>query len=192
MNAQEHPPEDEIQSGEPRSVSTTGRGRGSRRRRFGGARLSVLMSLAILAVIVVLVGLARTAAGRNATASLGIRTQREPYTALSFTGANLAKLGFTGVHYHGSLIHDHFSFRITDAEHHAQRYFWTVDFDPAGRTYRGSVFLRAGASRTVTQTVLFPCDADVAPARRHLHTILVRVSLRPSRESIDFQQQCDD
>jgi hypothetical protein len=191
MNAQEHP-EDEIKIGKPRRVATTAHRRRSRRRRLGGVRLSVLVSLAILAVILVLAGLARTAAGRSATASLGIRTQREPYTALSFTGANLAKLGFTGVHYHGSLIHDHFSFRITDAEHRAERYFWTVDFDPAGRTYRGSVFLRAGASRTVTQTVLFPCDADVAPARRHLHSILVRVSIRPSRESIDFQQQCDD
>ena len=174
MNAQE-PPEAESQTEKPR--------------RF---HASVLLTLAILAVIVILAGLARTSAGRGATASLGVRTEREPYTALSFTGPNAAKLGFAGVHYHGSLIHDHFSFKITDAEHRAERYAWTIDFDPAGRTYRGSVFLHAGASRTVTRTILFPCNADAAPARRHLHMIVVRVSLRPSREFIDFQQQCDD
>ena len=150
------------------------------------------VNVAIVAGIVILAGLARTAAGRGLTASLGVRTEREPYTALSFVGADVDTLGFNGVQYHDALIHDHLSFEITDAEHRAQHYDWMINFDPAGHTYRGSVLLRAGTSRTLTPTVLFPCDADVASAKRHLHLITVRVTLQPSRESIDFQQQCYD
>ena len=191
MNAQRHP-EDELENRTPRSFTTTARRPGSRRRRFGGARGSMVLSFAVLAVVVILAGLARTAAGRGASASLGIPTEREPYTALSFTGADVATLGFGGVQYHGVLTHDRVSFKIIDAEHRAQRYAWRIDFDPAGRTYRGSVFLRSGASRTLAETVLFPCKADVASARRHLHMVTVRVSLRPTREYIDFKQKCDD
>jgi hypothetical protein len=189
MNAQDHP-DDEIQSGKPRSAAATAHP--PRRRRFGSGRGRALLSLGVLAVILILAGLARTSAGLRETASLGIRTDAEPYTALSFVGAGVGKLGFTNVHYHGAQIHDHFSFRITNAEHRALHYAWTVAFDPAGHMYRGSVFLRPGASRTVTRTVLFPCDGNVAPARRHLHQITVRVSLRPTRESIDYLQQCHD
>jgi hypothetical protein len=190
MTAQDHP-EDTTQSGKQRRHGATAQR--PRRRRFTGARGSALLSLGVLAVIVTLAGLARTSAGRGATASLGIRTDREPYTALSFVGGGVAKLGFADVRYHKAQIHDHFSFQITNAEHHAQHYAWTVDFDPAGRAYGGSVFLRSGTSRTLTRTILFPCDADVEPVRRrHLHEVTVRVSLRPSREAIDFQQQCDD
>jgi hypothetical protein len=197
MNAQE-PPEDEIQGGTSPHVETTADGPHRWRRHFGRARASVLLSLAVLAAVVILAGVARTSAGRGATASLGIRTVREPYTALSFVGAGrlgfagVRKLGSAGVRYHGSQVHDRFSFQITNAEHHALHYGWTVDFDPAGRVYRGSVFLRPGTSATVTKTVLFPCDADVPIARRHLHMIEVRVSLRPSDESIDLLQQCHD
>jgi hypothetical protein len=189
MNAPDHL-EDTIQSGKPRSVAATAQP--PRRRRFGHGRGRALLSLGVLTVIVLLAGLARTSAGLRETASLGIRTDSEPYTALSFVGAGVGKLGFTDVHYHGARIHDHFSFRITNAEHRAEHYDWTIAFDPAGRVYRGLMFLRPGASRTVTRTVLFPCDANVAPARRHLHQITVRVSLRPTHESIDFLQQCHD
>jgi hypothetical protein len=191
MDAQERP-EDEIQSWKRRVLrSTAGRPR-AWRRDSASARGSVLLSLLVLAVIVILAGVARTSAGRGATASLGVRINPEPYTALSFVGPGVATLGFSDVRYHRAQVHDRFSFRITNAEHRAQHYAWTIAFDPAGRSYHGSVSLHSGTSRTVTSTVLFPCDAEVTPARRHPHLVRVRVSLQPSHESIDFLQKCDD
>jgi hypothetical protein len=191
MDAQQHP-EDEIQSGKRRTPRSPARRPRRWRRITGGVRGSVLLSLGVLAIIVILAGLARTSAGRKATASLGVHTDHEPYTALSFVGPGIATLGYTDVHYHGARVHDHFSFRVMNAEHHAQHYAWRIDFDPAGRVYRGLVSLHPGASRTVTSTVLFPCDAEVTPARRRPHMVRVRVSLQPSHESIDFLQKCDD
>jgi hypothetical protein len=187
MNAEQHH-EDKIPSVTAAAAGAIERRR-PRRPRVGGARSGKWLSAAILIVIVILAGLAQTSAGRRATALIGVRNEREPFTALAFL--NPGTLGSAGVFYTGAVVHDHVAFVITNAEHHALHYGWTVDFNPAGRLYRGSVFLRSGASSTVSQTVLVPCDANVTPARRHLHTITVRVSLRPSRESIDFQQECD-
>lgn len=158
-----------------------------RSRRLRGSALSGATALLVV-VIVAAAALARTSEGVRVTRSLGIRTQPEPFTALSFT--HPGNLGTIGVVYHGPEVHDRVGFVIRNEEHRSVRYSWRVSFRPATRSYRGRVVVGASRSVTLSPRVRLPCNQRVGPSHRAPHRVQVQVRIAPSGDRIDFWQTC--
>jgi hypothetical protein len=150
--------------------------------------LALALTGAVLAVIIALAALSGTSHGRRVAASLGIRTQSEPYTAISFTEPKT--LGSAGVLYDGIHVHDRLSFRIRNEEHRRITYRWRVSFSPAWRVHQGSVTVGSGQAAIITRRVLIPCNEPVGIAGSKPSRVQVRVQVSPSEETIDFWQHC--
>jgi hypothetical protein len=154
----------------------------------GRRRVALAVTGAILAVIVAAAALSGTSQGRRVAASLGIRSQSEPYTAISFIQPRT--LGSAGVTYHGIHVHDRISFRILNEEHRRIAYHWRLSFRPAWRTHRGSVTVGSGQTAVVTTRVLLPCNEPVGTAGSKPKRVKVRVQVSPSGDEINFWQRC--
>jgi hypothetical protein len=150
--------------------------------------LALALTGVVLAVVVAAAALSGTSQGRRVAASLGIRTQSEPYTAISFVQPRT--LGSAGVHYHGIHVRDRFSVRIRDEEHRRMIYRWRVSFRPAWRIYEGSVTVGSGQMAIVTPHVLLPSNEPVGISGSKPRRVKVRVQVSPSGDEIDFWQRC--
>ncbi|HLI61618.1 MAG TPA: hypothetical protein VKV21_18330 [Solirubrobacteraceae bacterium] len=152
------------------------------------ARIAV--SLLVIGGVIAAAALARTSGARRLAERIGIRTSREPYTALSFV--HPASLGYHGVSYRGREVRDRVRFRIADRTHRSERYRWTISFAPQGRTYHGIVSVADGGAATVGRRVLLPCARLTAHRARSKPAprVQVRVHLEPSGETIDYWQVC--
>jgi hypothetical protein len=154
------------------------------------ARARIVVSVVVIGAIVAVAALARTTAARDVASSIGIRTAREPYTALSFTHPDT--LGYGGVTYRRHVVHDRLGFTVRNEEHRRTRYRWTISFSPHGRRYHGAVAVAAGAAATVRRRVLLPCARLTygRPRSKPSPRVRVRVALMPSHEAIDYWQVC--
>jgi hypothetical protein len=149
----------------------------------GGSHARRVASVAILALVVIVAALARSSVGGSVASSIGIATESQPFTALSFVDPSTVGVsGITGV---GTQVSDRLDFRIADHEHRDRSYRWTVSLVPAGTTYHGTVSLKSGQTATVTRRVAVPCALHGAPQR-----VQVRVSLADPAETIDYWQSC--
>jgi hypothetical protein len=142
----------------------------------------------VLAVVVAIAVLSGTSQGRRVTAALGIRTQSEPYTAISFVDPRT--LGTAGVTYHGIHVHDRISVRIRNEEHHRITYRWRVSFLPAWRIHQGSVTIGSGQMAIVTTRVLLPCNEPVGPGGSKPKRVMIRVQVSPSGDEINYWKAC--
>lgn len=154
------------------------------------SRWKIALSTLVIAVVIAIAALARTGTAHKLAARLGIRIEREAYTALSFVHPDT--LGYHGVSYQGRQVHDRLRFSVRNEEHHRERYRWTISFAPHGRRYQGALEVAAGASATVGRRVLLPCARLTAAAghSKHPPRVQVRVQLKPTREAIDYWQVC--
>lgn len=150
----------------------------------GGSHARRVASVAILALVVIVAALARSSVGRSVASSVGIATESEPFTALSFVDPST--VGVSGISDIRSHVSDRLDFRIADHEHRARSYRWTVSFVPAGTSYHGTVSLRSGQTATVTRRIAVSCALH-GPSQR----VQVRVSLADPAETIDYWQACD-
>lgn len=150
----------------------------------------IVISLLVIGAVIAAAALARTGEARRLASAIGIRTAREPYTALSFV--HPAELGYHGVSYRGRQVHDRVRFAVANREHRRERYRWTISFSPHGRSYRGVVDVAAGGSATVGRRVLLPCARLTAGRARSKSAprVQVRVHVEPSHETIDYWQVC--
>jgi hypothetical protein len=146
----------------------------------------IVLSAFVIGAVIAVAALARSAPARTVEAWIGIRSAREPYTALSF--AKPSQVGVRGVTYVGRQVRDRLRFTVADEEHRRERYRWTISFAPHGRRYRGVVNLVPGRSMTVQQRILLPCAR--LTRTRHAPRVQVRVRLAPTGESIDYWQVC--
>ena len=150
--------------------------------------VALVLTGLVLAAILAAAALSGTSQGRRFAASLGIRTQTEPFTAIAFTHPKT--LGTAGVRYHGIHVHDRLSFGIRNQEHRRITYRWRVSFTPAWRIYQGSVTLGSGQMATIPPRVLLPCNEPVGAAGAKPKRVKVSVRVSPSDDNIDFWQAC--
>lgn len=150
----------------------------------------ILLSVVVIGVIIAAAALARTTAASKLASAIGIKTAREPWTALSF--AHPDGLGYHGVTYRGHQVRDQLRFAIANREHRREHYRWTISFAPHGRVYRGAIDLAAGGSSSVGRRVLLPCARLTygRPRSKPSPRVQVRVHVEPSNETIDYWQVC--
>jgi hypothetical protein len=162
------------------------------RSRIIGTAVSVL----VIALVIAAAALARTSAGRAVTSSLGLRTAREPFTALSF--ADSLYVGIHGVTYRkqDQRLHDRFAFRIRNEEHRTITYRWRVAVHPSTPASAGRVAVASGHTATVRTQVELSCALNQVVARQQGQPIPgrveVTVALQPSGDRIDFWRSCGD
>jgi hypothetical protein len=158
--------------------------------------IATAVSVLVIALVVAAAALARTSAGRAVTSSLGLRTAREPFTALAF--ADPSYVGIHGVTYRkrDEHLHDRFAFRIRNEEHRTITYRWRVAVHPSTPASAGRIAVAPGSTRTVRTQVELSCALDPVIARQHGQPIPrrveVTVQLQPSADRIDFWRSCGD
>ena len=168
-----------------------------------GSRTSVLTA-AVVALLLVAVGLAQTSAGRRLARSVGLAAPAEPFTELYF--ADQAAIAASTEGYVHGATRQRVGFVIRNSEHHTMTYAWTLTSDGASRG-AGTVRVRAGASATVRRSIATGCRfrfsqpaaggagkpaastegplRSTGPAR-----VRISVSLSRPRRSIDYWLAC--
>ncbi len=141
----------------------------------------------MLAIVMLLVGLAQTPGGHHLTTALGLSAPAEPFTELYFTrpSAPAAESG-------SSNARATVSFVIHNKGHVEMRYTWTISAGASREPATGTVRLDAGQRTTVRRQVASGCrSARSAGRQAHTKPVRVRVSLKSPMESIDYWQTCD-
>lgn len=145
-----------------------------------------LISGAVVAIFLILVGLAQTSQGHLFTNALGLSAPAEPYTELYFSDPSA--LGGAPV---GAGARTTASFVIHNAGHAAMTYAWTITVRRSRPVATGTVRLGPGQRATVTRRVSSGCGRERSVVgQTNSRRAPVSVSLRSPAQSIRYWDTC--